>query len=99
MSASVGSHFSKQPTSPAGDPSFELGSVLEPYGLLNMSLDWRNVADSGIDASLFATNMTNKVYRIANSNGYTGLGVYASLYGEPRMYGSCATRSAIAEVA
>ena len=81
------SHFSKQPTSPAGDPSFELGSVLEPYGLLNMSLDWRNVADSGIDASLFATNMTNKVYRIANSNGYTGLGVYASLYGEPRMYG------------
>lgn len=81
------SHFSKQPTSPTGDPSFELGSVLEAYGLLNMSLDWRNVADSGIDASLFATNMTNKLYRIANSNGYTGLGVWSSLYGEPRMYG------------
>jgi len=81
------SHFSSQPTSPTGDPSFELGSVLEPYGLLKMSLDWRNAANSGIDASLFVTNATNKLYRISNSNGYSGLGVWAELYGEPRMYG------------
>jgi len=81
------SHFSKQPTAPAGDPSFEPGSVLEAYGLLNMSLDWRNIAQSGFDASLFVTNATNKLYRVSNSNTFASLGLWASLYGEPRMYG------------
>lgn len=81
------SHFSKQHTSPTGDPSFEPGSTLEPYGLLNMSLDWRNIRQTGLDASLFVTNATNKLYRVANANSYNGLGIFASLYGEPRMYG------------
>ena len=81
------SHFSKQHTSPTGDPSFEPGSTLEPYGLLNMSLDWRNIRQTGLDASLFVTNATNKLYRVGNANSYNGLGIFASLYGEPRMYG------------
>jgi len=81
------SHFSKQHTSPTGDPSFEPGSMLEAYGLLNMSLDWRNIRQSGLDASLFVTNATNKLYRVANANSFNGLGIFASLYGEPRMYG------------
>lgn len=81
------SHFSKQHTSPTGDPSFEPGSTLEPYGLLNMSLDWRNIRQTGLDASLFVTNATNKLYRVGNLNSYNGLGIFASLYGEPRMYG------------
>jgi len=81
------SHFSKQPTAPAGDPSFEPGSILEAFGLLNMSLDWRNIRQTGLDASLFVTNATNKLYRVANGNSYNGLGIFASLYGEPRMYG------------
>jgi iron complex outermembrane recepter protein len=81
------SHVSEQPTAPASDPSYEFGSTLEPYGLLNMSLDWRNIAESGFDASLFVTNATNKVYRVSNLNSFNNLGVWASLYGEPRMYG------------
>jgi len=81
------SHVSRQPTAPASDPSYELGSTLEAYGLLNMSLDWRNVAKSGIDASLFVTNATNKVFRVSNLNSFNSLGVWSSLYGEPRMYG------------
>jgi iron complex outermembrane receptor protein len=81
------SHFSKQHTSPTGDPSFEPGSTLEPYGLLNMSLDWRNIRQTGLDASLFVTNATNKLYRVGNANSYNGLGIFSSLYGEPRMYG------------
>lgn len=81
------SNFAGQPTAPAGHPSFEPGSVLEGYGLLNMSLDWRNAANTGIDASLFATNITNKLYRVSNTNTYNSLGVWSALYGEPRMYG------------
>lgn len=81
------SHVSRSPTSPASDPSYELGSTLEAYGLLNMSLDWRNIAQSGLDASLFVTNATNKLYRVSNLNSYATLGVWGSLYGEPRMYG------------
>ena len=81
------SHFSKQATAPAGDPAFEPGTLLEAYGLLNMSLDWRNVAESGFDASLFVTNATNKLYRVSNTNVFNSVGVWASLYGEPRMYG------------
>ena len=81
------SHFSKQHTSPTGDPSFEPGSMLEAYGLLNMSLDWRNIRQTGLDASLFVTNATNKLYRVANANSFNGLGIFSSLYGEPRMYG------------
>lgn len=81
------SHFSKQHTSPTGDPSFEPGSMLEPYGLLNMSLDWRNIRQTGLDASLFVTNATNKLYRVGNANSFNGLGIFSSLYGEPRMYG------------
>jgi iron complex outermembrane receptor protein len=81
------SHFSGQPTAPAGDPSFEPGSILEAYGLLNASLDWRNVANSGVDLGLFVTNATNKLYRVSNTNIFNGIGVWSSLYGEPRMFG------------
>lgn len=81
------SHFAPQATAPAGDPSFEPGSVLEAYGLLNASLDWRNVAESGFDVGVFVNNATNKLYRVGNSNSYNGLGIFSSLYGEPRMYG------------
>ena len=52
-----------------------------------MSLDWRNIRQTGLDASLFVTNATNKLYRVGNANSYNGLGIFASLYGEPRMYG------------
>lgn len=81
------SNVSRQPTAPASDPAFEPGSTLEGYGLLNMSLDWRNIGQSGIDASLFVNNATNKLYRVSNLNTFNSLGVWSNLYGEPRMYG------------
>ena len=81
------SHFAIQPTGSASDPSFEPGSTLEAYGLLNASLDWRNVAESGIDLGLFVNNATNKLYRVANTNVFNSVGVWSNLYGEPRMYG------------
>lgn len=83
------SHASKQNTDAVQLPAAQPGAILESFGLLSASLDWRSVAGSGFDLGLFATNLTNKLYRISNSNGYQSGGflLWSTLYGEPRMYG------------
>jgi len=78
------SHVSAQWTAPR--PT-EPGALLEPYGLLNASLSWNNVAQSGFDLSVFANNLTNKLFRVGNNNVFSGSLVQSTLYGEPRMYG------------
>ena len=62
-------------------------AVLEPYGMLNLSVDWRTVAGSGLDLGLYATNLTNKLYRVGSSHLHEALLFSNSLFGEPRMYG------------
>ena len=69
-------------------PQFQPGELLEAHGLLNMSLDWNNVARSGFDVGVYVTNATNKTYRISNSNIWTVNGLWSTLYGEPRMIGA-----------
>jgi iron complex outermembrane recepter protein len=81
------SHTSRQYTDQDSLPGTQPGAYLEPFGLLNVSLDWRNVANSGFDIGLFGTNLVNKTYRISNANVFDGLLYDATLYGEPRMYG------------
>ncbi|QGP80516.1 TonB-dependent receptor [Sphingobium sp. CAP-1] len=83
------SHTSRQYTDPGVLPALQPGAYLEPFGLLNMSLDWKGVARSGLDIGLFVTNATNKLYRVSNANVYNqgGLLYATTLYGEPRMYG------------
>ena len=83
------SHTSSQYTDPGNLPSVQPGARLEPFGLVNATLDWNNVANKGFDLGLFVTNATNKTYRISNTNVYQagGLLYQSTLYGEPRMYG------------
>ena len=81
------SHTASQFTNAVGLPSTEPGSMLEPFGLLSASLDWRGVAGSRFDIGLFATNLTNKLYRISDTNSYSNFLFASTLYGEPRMYG------------
>lgn len=66
------------------------GERLESYGLLNASFDWKGINDSNIDLSIFATNITDELYRTSNTDVYqTGsLGAWSTLYGEPRMVGA-----------
>lgn len=68
---------------PPGQP----GEKLESYGTLNLSVDWRNVAGSQLDLGFYATNLTNKLYRVSNGNLYQSLLFTNTMYGEPRMYG------------
>jgi len=83
------SHTARQYTDPGNLPSTQPGAYLGAFGLLNMSLDWNNIAGKGFDAGLFVTNATNKLYRISNTNVFQqgGLLYQSALYGEPRMYG------------
>jgi len=64
-------------------------SFIESYGLLGARLDWENVLDTkNVDLSLFATDLTNKTYRIAVIQQYNASGYTSALFGEPRMYGA-----------
>jgi len=58
------------------------------YGLLDLRLDWDNVADQPVDVSFFMTNVTDNVYKLGNYGVYTTLGVVSGILGEPRMYGA-----------
>lgn len=81
------SHTSSQYTDGDSPVGTQPGAYLEGFGLLNLSLDWNNVAGSGFDIGVFATNLTNEEYRISNANVYDQLLYDTTLFGEPRMYG------------
>ena len=76
------SHFSSTVTV-LGDP----GAVFNAYGLLNLSLNWKEVAQTNFDLSLFGTNVTNKLYKISTGGLFACCGFESNMYGEPRMYG------------
>ncbi len=69
-----------------GDTS-QPGAQLNAFGLLNVSADWDGVFGSKFDASLFASNVTNKLYSVGGVDVYNGFGYAVQRYGEPRMYG------------
>jgi iron complex outermembrane recepter protein len=68
-------------------PAVQPLDYIAGYGLMNARLDWNEILRSSLDASLFVTNATNRLYRIGESSNYYTDGRIASLYGEPRMYG------------
>jgi len=78
------SHVGSQWTAPR---PVEPGALLQSYNLVNASLGWKNVAQSGFDLSFFVNNLTNKLYRVSANNVSSSSFVQSSLYGEPRMYG------------
>ncbi len=67
----------------------EPDAKIDSFGLLNLSLDWNGLFGSNFDARFFMTNVTNKLYRISSTSASSaGTGFTASIYGEPRMYGT-----------
>jgi iron complex outermembrane receptor protein len=65
----------------------ELGGVIPPHGLLDVRMDWNDIAGRPLDASFFMTNATNQVYIAGGTVVYDALGVNPVIYGEPRMWG------------
>ena len=61
---------------------------LPAYGLLNTSIDLRNVGGSGFDVGVFANNVTDKEVPVGVLDQYVGsTGTVGLTYNEPRMYG------------
>ncbi len=82
------SHASRAWTAPATLPGAEPGGYVDSYDVFNAAIEWNDIGNYGVDARLFATNLTNTTYRISNSNGDAQVtGFSASIYNEPRMYG------------
>jgi iron complex outermembrane receptor protein len=58
------------------------------FGVVNLSAALNRVGGSPVDVSLFANNVTNKVYATGDADFYNQpFGVATFTYGEPRMYG------------
>jgi iron complex outermembrane receptor protein len=57
------------------------------YGLINMRLDWDNVAGSAFDAAIYSTNILNKTYKVGANALEQEIATTASIYGAPRMIG------------
>jgi iron complex outermembrane receptor protein len=63
-------------------------NFLPAYGLLNASIDLRDIGGRGIDAGVFATNLTKQARPVGVADFYaSGAGVVGLTYTEPRMYG------------
>ena len=73
------------------DPEFVNGfpvGIVPSNNLVNLNVDWKNVAGSPISASVFVTNLTNEVIRIPNQFPYAfSGGAVHSGYMAPRIYG------------
>ena len=86
-------HTAKQYFSHNSDHGFLVGAIpfnssrLDATNLLTLNMNWTNVAGAPIDLSLFATNVTNRKYRVAGTNSLATLGADNAILGEPRMYG------------
>lgn len=86
-------HTARQYFSHNDDHAFDVGaipfnpSLLSATNLLTLNANWTDVAGAPIDLAVFATNVTNRKYRVAASNSLATLGGDYAILGEPRMYG------------
>jgi iron complex outermembrane receptor protein len=60
---------------------------LPAYDLVNMRVDWNNVAGRPMDLSFYMTNVFDVDYQPVGSVAGSGLGFVAVAYGAPRQYG------------
>jgi len=80
---SVSATFTHTDTQVANGTAGPIG-ILPATDLLNLTLNWNKVLGSAIDAAVFATNVTNKIYPVA----VTFSAPYSTyLIGQPRIWG------------
>jgi iron complex outermembrane receptor protein len=65
----------------------EPGNIGGGYGLLDLRLGLEDIADRRIDLSVYAKNVTNKVYELNASDDTAQFGFVSVQYGDPRTYG------------
>ena len=65
----------------------EPGNIGGGYGLLDLRLGLENICDRRIDLSVYAKNVTNKVYELNASDDTAQFGFVSVQYGDPRTFG------------
>jgi iron complex outermembrane recepter protein len=56
-----------------------------PYATLNLRVDWTNIRNSGWNAAVYATNVTNTIYALGKTPQLETLGFSIANYAPPRM--------------
>ena len=67
------------------DPAYT--TIGSGYTTIDLGFAWNNVLTYPMDLSVFATNVTNNVYKVGGFPLYSTSGFASFIYGEPTMYG------------
>ena len=71
----------------AVSPSSSSLGKIKSFNTLNLNLNWNHVGGSKLDASVFATNVTNENYQTQVAGIFAATGVEFARYGEQRVVG------------
>ena len=63
------------------------GATQDGYALVNLSLQWDNIAGSNFNLGAFVKNLGDKFYRVGVIDIVSSTGIGGSNYGAPRTYG------------
>jgi iron complex outermembrane receptor protein len=84
---SVAATYTYQTSVQLATGGFEPMGAQPAYGLLDLRVDWNDIAGEPFDASFFMTNVTDKLYQLGQYGIYSSTGIVSAVYGEPRMFG------------
>jgi iron complex outermembrane receptor protein len=84
---SVGATFIHTDTQVASQATLPQYRNLPATDIVNVNVNWDNVAGRPIDLAFFVTNLTNVIYQVSVSTAYNSAGFESLLYAPPRMYG------------
>jgi iron complex outermembrane receptor protein len=65
----------------------EPGNIGAGYGLLDLRLGLQDIGSQHIDVSVYAKNVTNKIYELNASDDTAQFGFISRQYGDPRTFG------------
>lgn len=69
-------------------PSIPVPETVQPaFNVVDLRLDWRDVAGTGVDLSAFVKNVGDTRYRTGMSNSAAVFSLATSYFGDPRTYG------------
>ncbi len=74
-------------SSPTTLPQAEPGALLPSHGLLNASMSWSKIMGTAFDFQVFGSNLTDKLYRISNSNQWNLTYTQSAIFSEPLFIG------------
>ncbi len=80
--------YAQQSAFSTGQTNASFVRSIPGYGVLNLSVDLKDVGGAPVDLTVFATNLTDNEYATGTADFYNSpFGIATYTYGEPQMYG------------